>query len=117
MGLDEGVAKAYESLRAQNSLFPHRLCKIAALAMHSRGYEIVQGKVKLDNYGGIGIIIKLLHYWNYDPRSRLYFDITASQFNSKFIGEPLPDIAVWEEGHAPPIYEIQRKNVPCHEVL
>jgi len=117
MGLDKEVIQAYESLRADTSLFPFRLCKIAALIMHSKGYEVVQGKVKLDNYCGSGIRHDIPHYWNYDPKSGLYFDITASQFNHYFHGNPLPDVAFWEENKAPPIYELCKKNVSPYEVI
>jgi hypothetical protein len=117
MALDEGVIQAYESLRANTPLFPHKLCKIAALIMHSKGYEIVQGKVKLDNYCCSGIHCEILHYWNYDPRSGLYFDITASQFNHHFHGKPLPDIPAWEEDNAPPIYKLCKRNISPYEVI
>lgn len=117
MGLGEEVKEVYDDLCERISLFPYRCCMFAARAMHSLGYEIIAGSVELDNYCGSGKNHKIFHYWNYDPKSKSYFDITASQFNPMLKDSHLPEIAVWREEELPSIYKIFKRNISPCEVL
>ncbi len=62
-----------ESLVSKLDLFPTRSCKIGAIAMHNRDYEIVCGIVTLDNYCRMGLSKEITHFWNYEvPHSLIY---------------------------------------------
>ena len=116
MGLAEEVKATYDRLAEKISLFPYKCCMLAARAMHSLGYEIIEGSVELDNYCGSGEDYRIPHYWNYDPKSKSYFDITASQFNPMLKGSPLPEIAVWREDELTSMYKIFKRDISPYEM-
>jgi hypothetical protein len=115
MSLTEDIMEAYEELCEHISHFPMNCCKHAATAMYVKGYDIIQGFVRLDDKYNPGESRRVLHYWNYDRSTSTYFDLTAGQFSSG--GKPLLDIMTWKENEANPMYELKRKNVKPREVL
>ncbi len=98
--------------------FPLNLCKPPVKSMHARGYQIVMGRVYVDNYCNMGQPDVIpLHYWIYDPCSKRYCDITASQFNIHLSpGKKLPEIYIWSEGEKT-IYIEERRELSPYEVL
>ena len=115
MTIIKEVQEIWDKLRLKNPLFPYRSCKFAAIEMHSVGFEIVQGKVIVEDYCGIGEIKELIHYWNFDRKKRLYIDITASQFNIH-TKKSLPNILTWSKGEQE-IYHILKENIEPFEVI
>jgi hypothetical protein len=113
MTINANIRQARDKLKLQHSLFPYRCCKFATREMHSRGYEIVQGKVAVEDYCGIGEKKELVHYWNFDAEKKLYIDITASQFNIHTKRE-LPEIHIFKEDE---MYSEIRKNLENYQVL
>lgn len=116
MALEQEAKEAIELLKQKHSSFPQRCCKFAAREMHSRGCQIVSGSVIVDNYIGIGKVIELYHYWNYDQNSGLYVDITASQFNAHLSEGSLPEIALWRREEIPKCYTIIAEDLSLFQL-
>lgn len=94
----EDAKEVYEELKKSNPLFPYRCCLAAAESLAQLEYQVVHGKVLVNNYCNLNIDKELDHFWNYDPTSGLFLDITASQFNIHLYQDDyLPDIYIWEK--------------------
>jgi hypothetical protein len=115
MGLEED-AEGVWTFFSKDPLFPSKCCKFAALEMYKRGYEIVMGIVHVQPDNKCELGGKNLHFWNYDPLSKRFVDITASQFNGYF-RIPLSNIAIWTQGEAPPGYELIKRNISPYNVI
>jgi hypothetical protein len=117
MSLDTDAEEVWSNLKSNIEIFPLRSCKFAVLSMHRRGYKIASALVKLDNYGGMGLIQEIVHYLTYDESSRRYADLTSGQFNGEFHGTNLPRIGIWDEANLPSIYRIIQNDVPPDRVI
>ncbi len=98
MKLKTDALTVWQELKEMNNLFPYRCCRIAASRMNELGYEIVRGVIRVSNYCGLGIKKELPHVWNYDKETKIFVDLTASQFNIHLPKlEHMPDIYFWQE--------------------
>ena len=95
MPLEEDIKQVSKDLLGDFPLFPYRCCTFAVKDMHKKGYEIIAGFVKVDNYCGMDTIKELRHYWNKVPQTNISFDITSSQFNIH-LRETFPNVLVWQ---------------------
>lgn len=117
MDINRDANEAIDKLKEILELFPYRCCKFAVKEMSERGYEIVQGIVKLDNYCGLGQFKERIHYWSFDPETQQNIDITASQLNIHLSDEKkLPYIAIWKDGQLE-IYVTERTRFPPSRVI
>ncbi len=91
--VERDAREVFDLLRRDPN-FPSKHCVAAARYLYERGYPIISGDFKTDNSdqnGGTGIT---LHFWNYDPKTGNYIDITCSQFNKYLKKGNLPDILI-----------------------
>ncbi len=103
MTLEQDAKEIHEKLKVELEEigFPNNCCKIAAVEMGKRGYGIIAGTVKVENFCGLGKSREWTHYWNYDSVTDREFDITASQFNIHILGPKMPEIMMWKPGENP----------------
>jgi hypothetical protein len=95
MPLEQDIEQVSKDLLTHCSLFPYRCCTFAVKEMYKKGYEIIAGFVRVDNYCGMGAIKELWHYWNKIPQTKISFDITSSQFNIH-LRETFPKAMIWQ---------------------
>ncbi len=113
MSLEVDMEETWNALKEQYRLFPYRCCKPAVREMYLKGYEIVAGVVRVDNYCNMEEPYELQHYWNSDPTIGQNFDITASQFNIHLsVSKQLPKFAIWSGNNTLVYVEKQRGLQP-----
>ncbi|MBI2044787.1 hypothetical protein HYT23_01900 [Candidatus Pacearchaeota archaeon] len=114
MTLEQDAKEVREKLKfkLKEAGFPNKYCKFAVLEINKRGYEIIAGTVKVDNYCGMLDYYEWPHYWNFDRVTGMEFDITASQFNIHTKSRKFPEIAVWKPGENPAFSAVKRGISP-----
>ena len=114
MTLEEDAKEVYNKLKVELEEigFPNNCCKVAVIEMSKKGYGIIAGIVKLDNYCLMKTSHEQSHYWNFDPVTGNEFDITASQFNIHINDPKMPQIMVWKHGENPHFKSIDRGISP-----
>ena len=120
MNLEQDMREAYEKLKKQDPQFPYRRCRFAVCEMYERGYPIVAGVISLDNYCNIGIKKIMGHWWNYDPETGNFFDITAGQFNHDLNTPLVTDsdkFKVWKPEDNQSIYTEKTRGLRPDQVL
>lgn len=114
MTLEQDAKEVRERLKVELEEvgFPYNCCKIAAVEMNKKGYGIIAGMVKVENFCGLGISREWTHYWNFDSVTGNEFDITASQFNIHIHSERMSEIAIWKPGKNQRFYAMKRDISP-----